>query len=101
MAKKIAMRIGAFENADSLADFWPPKSLPERCHELQGDHAGIFSVDLKQPFRMLFKRVEEEGGAITEGSELPGPQQQGASAEQDRWRAIETIDIVSIEDTHG
>ena len=38
-----------------LVDFWPPNSGPERCHELKGDLAGVFSIDLKQPYRLLFR----------------------------------------------
>src|SRR5437870_12359583 len=55
MAEKLALRLAALRAAESLADFWPPKSGPERCHELSGDRAGTFSVDLKQPYRLLFK----------------------------------------------
>ena len=57
MAKKLSLRLIAFRAADSLADFWPPKSGPERCHELIGDSKGTFSVDLKQPYRLLFNRT--------------------------------------------
>ena len=35
MAKKLALRLASLRAADSLADFWPPKSGPERCHELK------------------------------------------------------------------
>ncbi len=59
MAKKIALRLAALRAASSLADFWPPKSGPERCHELQGEMAGTFSVDLKQPYRLLFQAAGE------------------------------------------
>ena len=45
-AKKLALRLTALEAADSLADFWPPKSGPERCHELLGELAGTCSIDL-------------------------------------------------------
>jgi len=101
MAKKIAMRISLLEEADSLADFWPPKSLPERCHELQGERKGTFSIDLKHPFRLLFIPVEEEQEGKEAESKQPVPEQQGADAELDRWRSIKTVDITSIEDTHG
>src|SRR5947208_10961377 len=88
MAKKIALRLGGLRAAESLADFWPPKSGPERCHELKGDREGTFSVDLKQPYRLLFKP-----GAATP--------RLGGSDEQERWKAITSIDILTIEDTHG
>ena len=49
MAKKLKVRLTALRAAESLADFWPPMSGPERCHELKADQSGKFSVDLKQP----------------------------------------------------
>lgn len=88
MAKKIALRLGGLRAAESLADFWPPKSGPERCHELKGDRAGMFSVDLKQPYRMLFK-------ANKDSPPLDPPD------EQKRWNTITAIEILAIEDTHG
>lgn len=87
-AKKLAVRLTALEAADSLADFWPPNSGPERCHELHGKLAGTFSIDLNQPFRLLFQPVELN----------PPPDR---SDEQARWKSIKAIDIMAIEDTHG
>jgi plasmid maintenance system killer protein len=88
MARKIALRITALRAAESLGDFWPPKSGPERCHELQGDRAGRFSVDLKHPYRMLFESSED-------------PPNFDSHDEQKRWKSIKAIKIVAIEDTHG
>jgi plasmid maintenance system killer protein len=87
MAKKLTLRLAALRAADSLADFWPPKSGPERCHELKGDRAGTFSVDLKQPYRLLF-----EPSVATVPTDR--------SDEQQRWKSITSIDILAIEDTH-
>jgi len=87
MAKKFALRLTALEAADSLADFWPPKSGPERCHELVGEMAGTFSIDLNQPFRLLFRPVEFS---------LPPDR----SDELARWKCIKAIEIVAIKDTH-
>ena len=42
MADKLRLRLAALESAKSLADFWPPKSGPERCHELIGQRVGVF-----------------------------------------------------------
>ena len=88
MAKKLALRLDALRAADSLANFWPPNSGPEQCHELKGDLAGVFSIDLKQPYRLLFRPIE--ASPPTDRSD-----------EQQRWAAVTSIDIVSIEDTHG
>src|ERR1700693_3800278 len=60
MTRKIMMRVNELRAADSLADFWPPMSGPERCHELKADLAGTFSIDLKQPYRLLFVPNEED-----------------------------------------
>ncbi len=88
MAKKIRTRVAELCAAESLADFWPPKSGPERCHELKADLAGTFSVDVKHPYRMLFKATTDPSK-----SEFPN--------ERDRWAAIKSIEILRIEDTHG
>jgi plasmid maintenance system killer protein len=87
MAKKLFLRVAALRAAASLADFWPPKTPPERCHELQGADLGTFTVDLKQPYRLKFAPVEEE---------VP----QDRSNEQERWSLITKINLLSIEDTH-
>lgn len=88
MANKLRLRLAALRAANALADFWPPKSGPERCHELLGDHAGIFTVDLKQPYRLLFRprtiTVKPDG-----------------LDEQEWWKSITEIEILGIEDTHG
>jgi plasmid maintenance system killer protein len=88
MAKIIMIRLAALRAANSLADFWPPKSGPERCHELKGDGAGTFTVDLKQPYRLIFE------------SAAP-PDSPDRSDEQKRWSAITAINVLTIEDTHG
>lgn len=88
MARKLSLRLAALRAAESLADFWPPKSGPERCHELKGHLAGTFSVDLKQPYRLLFKSSSATRPA-------------DSSEEQQRWKSITSIDIFAIEDTHG
>jgi plasmid maintenance system killer protein len=88
MTKKIMLRLAALRAAESLADFWPPNSGPERCHELKGDRIGTFSADLKHPYRLLFKP-----SARTPTSDGPD--------EQQRWKSITSIDILAIEDTHG
>jgi plasmid maintenance system killer protein len=88
MAEKLKLRVAGLRAAESLADFWPPRSGPERCHELKGDSEGIFSVDLKQPYRLLFRPHDE--------ASLPD-----RSDELKRWRAVTGIEIFAIEDTHG
>jgi len=87
MCRKLLLRIAALRAANSLAVFWPPKSGPERCHELVGADKGTFSMDVKQPYRLLFKPVEEAQPADT-------------SDERARWNAITAVDLLTVEDTH-
>ena len=87
MTKYIRRRVDALAAAATLHDFWPPKSKPERVHELKGDLTGTFSVDVKQPYRLLFLPINE----------LPDP----PADQQERWKLIRSIEILRIEDTHG
>ncbi len=86
MAKKVKVRMDSLAAADCLADFWPPGSLPERCHELKADLKGKFSMDVKQPYRLLFTVAVRS---------------QDYDDERQRWAAIKSVEIVGIEDTHG
>ena len=85
-ARKIRARLAAFRVAYSLAAFWPPKSGPERCHELTGDRHGQLSVDLDHPYRLIFEPANvpiprrEDGGLI--------------------WEQVTDIMILGVEDTH-
>jgi plasmid maintenance system killer protein len=88
MAKKIGLRMSALVAAESLATFWPPLSGPERCHLLTADRAGTFSMDVKQPYRLLFVRAEQAS-------------EPEAQNEKERWLSIRAIEILGIEDTHG
>lgn len=88
MTKKIMLRLSELRAANSLADLWPPMSGPERCHELKGDLKGTFSIDLKQPYRLLFKPIEDS--APTDRSD-----------EKARWASITEIEIVGVRNTHG
>lgn len=88
MSRKLTARLAVLQAAESLAAFWPPNSGPERCHELKGDLAGTFSIDLKQTYRLLFRPIEETPA-------------KDRSNEQDRWCSITAIEVIGIEDTHG
>lgn len=101
MAKKIKLRLAALRAAESLADFWPPKSGPERSHELTGQLAGMFSIDVKQPYRLLFIEVEPgKESELNEGRQA-GQEISAEKNEKQRWLGIRAIDIKGIEDTHG
>jgi proteic killer suppression protein len=51
--RTIMRRIGVLWAAANLADV--PHTKPERRHELTGDHKGQYAVDLKHPYRLVFK----------------------------------------------
>lgn len=85
-AKKIRLRMEGFRAASSLMDFWPPKSGPERCHELKGNLKGKLSVDLDHPYRLIFT-----------------PNNDAASEREDGgldWSKVTAIIILGVEDTH-
>lgn len=85
-AKKLLLRLLALKAAETLADF-EPGTPPERCHELKGDMAGTFSIDVKQPFRLLFRpKVHAD----------PRPPDLKAY-----WKSITEIEIIDVRDTHG
>ena len=87
MATKLHLRMADLKAANTLEDFWPPKSGPQRCHELSGNMEGKFTVDLVHPYRIVFEPVEVKPA-------------KDRSDEQARWAEIKEITITSIEDTH-
>jgi plasmid maintenance system killer protein len=89
MCRKLLARVAALKAAETLADFWPPKSGPERCHELVGKEKGTFSLDVKQPYRLLFKPIETE--TLSDDPD----------DEHSRWKAITAVELLTVEDTHG
>jgi proteic killer suppression protein len=97
-AKKIRLRMDALAAAESLADFWPPNSTAERCHELKGDKAGIFSMNVMQPLRLLFKEYVSDEERQQQQQES-GNQQSGD--ERQRWSRIKSVEVIGVEDTHG
>jgi plasmid maintenance system killer protein len=98
MCKKLRLRLNALKAAVSLGDFWPPKSGPERCHELKGSRSGVFSVDVKQPFRLLFRSVEDTPPADIDSDNTDSEAEADGKA---RWNCITEIELLTIEDTHG
>ncbi len=52
MARRLQQRLMELNAADTLADI--SHLPPARCHELTGDRAGQYSVDLAHPYRLIF-----------------------------------------------
>ena len=86
-AKKIRIRLAELKAAQSLKDFWPPKSKPSRCHELtEGRRAGQLSVDLDHPYRLIF---------VPDHNPIPRLGDGGLD-----WSQVTAIKIMGVEDTH-
>jgi len=86
-ARVLQRRLLALQAARNLADFCPPYSGPERCHELTGNRKGQLSVDLDHPYRLIFCPNHDP---------LPRKQEGGLD-----WAGVTAIRILAVEDTHG
>lgn len=85
-AKKLQMRLSVLREAKSLSDLGPPYAGPHRCHELTGNRAGQFTVDLDHPYRLVFVPTND-----------PPPLRKEGGLD---WKGITAIKINEIEDTH-
>jgi plasmid maintenance system killer protein len=56
-AKKLKQRLSQLRAARTLESVG--RLPPARCHELTGDLAGLLSVDLDHPYRLLFEPANE------------------------------------------
>ena len=74
-------QLRAAENLDAM------RSLSGRCHELTGDRAGILSIDLDGPYRLLFEPAEN-----------PPPTKADGGLD---WRRVTAVRILGVEDTHA
>jgi proteic killer suppression protein len=87
-AKKIRIRMAELRAAQSLMDFWPPKSGPSRCHELKGHrNPRKLTVDLDHPYRLVFTPDHDPVPIYDDG---------GLD-----WAQVTAIMILGVEDTHG
>lgn len=83
-AAKIKMRLAVLRAAPSLAQV--PTMKPERCHPLKGERKGAFAVDLKHPFRLVFK---------PHANPIPKTADGGVDLEK-----VVSIQILEVEDYH-
>ena len=56
-ARLIMRRMAVLRTSSVLAEV--PHTKPERRHELSGKRSGQFAVDLKHPYRLIFKQDHE------------------------------------------
>jgi len=82
-AKRITLRLTALRAARCLEDM---RHAPGRCHELRGDRAGVLSLDLTHPYRLLFTPAHNP---------LPLKPDGGLD-----WAAVTAVTIIGVEDTH-
>jgi len=85
-AKVIRVRLAELRAAVSLHDLGLPYDGPGRCHELTGNRKGQLSVDLDQPYRLIFVPNHEP---------IPCKNDGGLD-----WKQVTAIMIIGIEDTH-
>ncbi|MFW6223078.1 MAG: type II toxin-antitoxin system RelE/ParE family toxin [Bacteroidota bacterium] len=83
-AAKIKMRMGVLKSAGNLSQV--PVQPPDRCHGLSGKLEGYYAVDLKNPFRLIFRPVCDELPVKEDGST--------------DLSKITEIQICSVEDYH-
>ncbi|NLE95199.1 MAG: killer suppression protein [Dehalococcoidia bacterium] len=83
-ARLIMRRMSVLNAVPSLAEV--PATPPERRHQLKGDRAGKFAVDLKHPYRLVFAPVGDPVPLLADGG-------------YDLAR-ITAIEILAVEDYH-
>lgn len=84
-ASHIRRRMDDILAAPSLEALRPP--FPGRCHELKADRQGQLSLDLQQPYRLLF---------IPSGEGIKQKEDGGLD-----WNSVKAVCILEVEDTHG
>src|SRR5258707_236247 len=65
-ARKVLTRLQVLALADTLADV--PSLPPERCHQLAGDRAGCFAVDIGGNWRLVFRPDRDPPPRLPDGS---------------------------------
>jgi proteic killer suppression protein len=80
----IMRRMSVLASVPTLAEV--PVTPPDRRHELKGDRAGRFAVDVKQPYRLIFAPSGNPVPLLADGG-------------YDLAR-ITAIEILAVEDYH-
>ena len=82
--KRVLDRLNEMHDADNLRILC---LVHDRCHPLKGNRKGQWSVDLKQPYRLLFEPANEPLPTLADG---------GLDLEK-----VTAVRILGVEDTHG
>lgn len=83
-ARKLRQRLDDLRAAETLA---VTRQLPGRCHQLTGDRAGQFALDLDHPYRLIFEPDHD-----------PIPRKADGGID---WHAVSAVRILAVEDYHG
>ena len=83
-AKRVATRLADIEAASCLEDL---RSLPGRCHELEGDRAGQLALQLPDGKRLVFE---------PDHNSPPSKEDGGLD-----WSGVEAVRILEIVDYHA
>lgn len=86
-ARLLRQRLAELRAATVLADLDPRRLPGPRCHELRGNMAGRFSVDLVHPYRLIFEPADQ-----------PIPRKPDGGLD---WARITGVRILRVTDTHG
>ena len=82
--KKLGHRLDDLRAASNLETM---RSLPGRCHEMEADRKGQFSVDVVHPKRLIFRPNHK-----------PVPSKPDGGID---WSGVTCIEIIEVEDPHG
>jgi HTH-type transcriptional regulator/antitoxin HigA len=82
-AKWIQRRLFQLQAAECLEDL---RNAPGHCHELAGNRSGQLSIDVDQPYRLIFVPTEIEAVASADG---------GID-----WDLVAAVTVIEIIDTH-
>jgi plasmid maintenance system killer protein len=83
-AGKIRRRLDDLQASRNLEDM---RSLPGRCHELVGNKKGQLSLDVEQPYRLIFEPTNED----IKYKDVGGLD----------WLSVTAVKIIGLENTHG
>jgi len=83
-ARRILKHLQALSAADTLEDM---RNMPGRCHELSQNRAGQLALDLKQPYRLVFRPAHDPVPTKTDG---------GID-----WKQVKAVEILEVVDYHG
>ena len=85
MAKRLRACLDDLDAAEVLEDLRNLRHL--HCHELTGDRKGQFSLDLRQPFRLICMPAD-----------APVPRKPDGGLD---WSRVTAVEIIEVVDTHG